>query len=91
MPPNDKSRPGEKAAPAENLNDNANVHLANDISRAADAFVILVLTPQGKFRRRVYLSLHSAEKAFRHTVTAGKPAHLVMCHLTPVAGGGLDD
>lgn len=50
----------------------------------AQAFVILVLTPQGKYRRKVYLSLHSAVLAVQRAEARGQSAQLVLCRLEPV-------
>lgn len=50
----------------------------------AQAFVILVLTPQGKCRRKVYLSLHSAALAVQRAEGRGQSARLVLCRLEPV-------
>lgn len=50
------------------------------------AFVALVETPAGKYRRRVFLTLAAAEKAVQRAHDAGHSATVVLCQLTPVGG-----
>lgn len=54
----------------------------------AGAYVAIVTTTHGHHRRRVFLSLHSAEKAIRRARAAGHTADIVLCELRPIAGGG---
>lgn len=49
--------------------------------------VVVVETPQGKYRRRVYFNLPGAQKAADRATAAGHPAHVILCQLLPVAGG----
>jgi hypothetical protein len=56
-----------------------------DIDSACQAFVVLLLNPHGKYRRRVFLSLHSATAAVQRATVKGQPVRLVLCRLTPVA------
>ena len=56
-----------------------------DIASACESFVVLVYTPTGKYRRRVYLSLHSATAAVRRAQDKGQPVRMVLARLTPVA------
>jgi hypothetical protein len=51
--------------------------------------VVVVETSGGKHRRRVYLTLNSAQLAADRAVMAGHSAHIILCQLTPVAGGEL--
>jgi hypothetical protein len=46
-----------------------------DAESACEAFVVLVFTTAGQYRRRVFLSLHSATAAVR----------MVQCRLVPLA------
>ena len=48
--------------------------------------VVVVDTPQGKHRRRVYFNLPGAQKAADRAIAAGHPAHVVLCQLVPVDG-----
>ena len=56
-----------------------------DIESACQAYVVLLATPTGKYRRRVFLSLHSATAAIRRAKDKGQPARMVLCKLVPVA------
>ncbi len=56
-----------------------------DIESACEAFVVLVFTPAGNYRRRVFLSLHSATAAVQRATNKGQPVRLVLCQLTPIA------
>lgn len=88
--PKDKGHPGEKVASDESLNGDPIVSHPPDVSSWCNAFVVLVLTPRGKYRRRVYLSLHSADKALARAAAQGQPARMVLCWLTPVTVDVLD-
>jgi hypothetical protein len=56
-----------------------------DIESACEAFVVLVFTPDGKYRRRVFLSLHSATAAVQRARAKGQPVRMVLCQIEPVA------
>jgi hypothetical protein len=59
----------------------------SSLSAAADndAFVVVVVSPLGNPRRRVYLSLSHATKALQRAQKRGAPASMVLCRLVPVA------
>ena len=63
----------------------ASVTPSADIGAACEAFVVLLITPAGKYLRRVYLSLHSATAAVQQAQDKGQPARIVLCRLVPVA------
>jgi hypothetical protein len=63
----------------------ASVTPSADIGAACEAFVVLLITPSGKYRRRVFLSLHSATAAIQRAQAKGQPARMVLCRLVPVA------
>ncbi|SNU00956.1 hypothetical protein SAMN06298212_10572 [Ruaniaceae bacterium KH17] len=48
------------------------------------AYVVLVSTREGRYRRRVFLSLHSAVHAAERARERGQDADLVLCELRPV-------
>lgn len=48
------------------------------------ALVVVVETPGGKYRRRTYLTLASAERALRRAEQAGHCASVVLARLVPV-------
>jgi hypothetical protein len=52
---------------------------------ACAAYVVLVVTPAHKYRRRVFLSLHSATAAVQRAQAKGQPVRLMLCQLVPVA------
>jgi hypothetical protein len=49
----------------------------------ADAYVVVV-SPYGNPRRRVYLSLSHATEAVRRAHRRGLPAHMVLCTMVPL-------
>ena len=57
-----------------------------DVEPACEAFVVVVVSPYGQPRRRVYLSLHHATTAVQRAHAKGQSAHMVLCELVPVAG-----
>jgi hypothetical protein len=89
MPP-DKVRPpagnrrAEEKAPGDGLSD-VIVAESTDNESACEAFVVLVITPAGRYWRRVFLSLHSATAAVRRARAKGQPVRMVLCRLVPVA------
>lgn len=61
----------------------------DDITAAAlvaGVHVVVVETPAGRYRRRVYLSLDSAQKAADRAAMAGHPASVILCQLVPAGG-----
>ena len=50
------------------------------------AHAVLVSTPAGKFQRRLFLSLHAADKAMQRARDRGLTAACVMVELVPVPG-----
>ena len=58
--------------------------IPTDTESACAAYVVLLFTPAGKYRRRVFLSLHSATAAVQRAKAKGQPAHMVLCRLQPV-------
>jgi hypothetical protein len=82
-----ESRPGDETKAAIDL---ATKTIPADTTAAAlitGVHVVVVETAAGKYRRRVYLSLDSAQRAADRAIMAGHPAHLILCQLTPVSGG----
>jgi hypothetical protein len=60
---------------------------AADLSAYVDTYGVVVETTDLKHRRRVFLSLHSAEKAAGRARAAGHRAELFLIRMTPVIGG----
>ena len=48
------------------------------------ALVLVVRTPAGRFRRRCFLAVASAERAADRARAAGHHAEVVLCQLVPV-------
>ncbi len=49
------------------------------------AFVVVVATSAGRYRRRVFLTLAASEHAAERARRAGHDAHVMLCRLDPVA------
>jgi len=87
MPPSEReSRPGEDRAASETTGADVITKIADpaDITGRLDVHAVLVVTPAGNVRRRLYLSLHSAEKAAARATAAGHRAELHLCRVVPV-------
>jgi hypothetical protein len=50
------------------------------------AYCVIMATPYGKERQRVFLSLHSAVQAVERTRKRGLQAELILVKLVPVTG-----
>jgi hypothetical protein len=50
------------------------------------AHAVLVWTPEDKFTRRLFLSLHAADKAMERAAARGLKSSCVMVELVPVPG-----
>jgi hypothetical protein len=87
-----ESRPGHESKAAVNL---ATTTITPTLDRTIAAalvtgvHVVVVETAAGKYRRRVFLSLKSAQAAADRAIMAGHPAHLILCQLMPASGGAL--
>lgn len=92
LPPDVRKGPGtDSEAPAE-----ARIHHQADpvstvddsaaLSSLADAHAVVVELPDDKVRRRIYLSLHSAERAVTRARATGQRAELYLCKIVPIGG-----
>jgi len=59
-------------------------HRHDEVLRVARGFCVVVETPTGRYRRRLYLSLSSAEKSVERARANGKYAAIVLATITPV-------
>ena len=87
-----ESRPGRESKAAVYLAKNSLPASLDQTIAAAlvtGVHVVIVETPAGKYRRRVYLSLDSAQKAADRAIMAGHQSSLILCKLMPVMGGEL--
>lgn len=55
------------------------------IRAAVAGYAVLVETGEGRYRRRLFLTLASAERAVNRARERGRYAHLVLVTLTPTA------
>ena len=88
-PGNDRIRPAQ----ADSLSISTPTSAFYDAVRAAcEAYAVVVVTeqPDGELRyaRRIYLSLHSSQKALKRAVQRGQRAELVLCRLPPLPEPG---
>lgn len=56
------------------------------VDRERLAFAVFVEVSEGRYRRRLYLSLASAQAAVERAEARGVDARAVMCQLVPVRG-----
>ena len=79
-------------APASNEGASNNHQAAPDstprrdsVLAAAAGYAVLVETGEGRYRRRLFLTLASAERAVNRARARGRYAYLVLVTLTPTA------
>lgn len=88
-----ESRPvGENQTAEISWGDKASLPVGTDIFsgtalHVAGALVVVVDTGHGTHRRRVFLTVKSAQRAADRAIEAGHEAEIVLCRLVPVAGG----
>jgi hypothetical protein len=82
---------GNQAAIQISDGDRPSISAATDRTAAAalvnGVHVVVVETTAGKYRRRVYFNLPSAQRAVDRAIMAGHPAHVILCQLQPATGG----
>lgn len=83
-----RSRPGHGAAPKNELNLPPSLAADLDLDGYCEAYVVLVCTPSGWPRRRVYLSLAAAQKAAGRAHGHGQPVRMGLCRLSLVSEFG---
>lgn len=54
----------------------------------ADVWVLVVQPEDGRYRRRVFLSVGPAWRAARRAADRGQPAEVVLCRLDPILRTG---
>lgn len=80
-PPGTENRPEDShPEPAPSTYNTSPQYIPDDC-----AYVVIVTTPSGRFRRRCFYSLHSATEAARRARAAGQPASLSLYALVRVA------
>ena len=80
-----QSRPEANRA-AKDVSDDTGTITLTDPQALAHGHAVLVSTPSGRWSRRLYLSLHSADKAMQRAQDRGQVAHCVLVELVPVPG-----
>ncbi|SMX80704.1 hypothetical protein BSP109_01638 [Brevibacterium sp. Mu109] len=60
---------------------------ADDLTQRGRALAVLVEDSSGRYRRRLYLSLRSAERAVQRAQQRGRDARAILVSLEPVEGG----
>ena len=87
---NAPARESEGASDTSNPATNCSQHSRNRVSELharATGYAVLVETPHGNFRRRLYLTLASAQNARQRAHDRGQYAAIVLVQLVPVTGG----
>jgi hypothetical protein len=90
MPPDEKrERPSLSTEATQGLTATSSDHMlppstvtSRDVLTHCHA--VLVFTPEGRWTRRLYLSLHSADRAMERARARGLVAHCVLVTLVPV-------
>ena len=67
------------------VEDTADQRRDDQLRDAAAGYAVLVETGEGRYRRRLFLTLASAERAVNRARERGRYAYLVLVTVTPVA------
>lgn len=84
-----KSRPAGNGT-AKDQQDTRSVSIvsdADDLAQRGRALAVLIEDSSGRYRRRLYLSLRSAEKAVQRARERGRDARAILVSFEPVEGG----
>lgn len=54
------------------------------VDQVRGALCLVVTTPAGRYRRRIFLTVGAAEKAAERATDAGHVAEIVLCRLDPI-------
>ena len=84
MPENENTTAGNGGASWEPSTSNSTRN-EQAVLNAAAGYAVLVETGEGRYRRRLFLTLASAERAVERARERGKYAYLVLVTLTPTA------
>ncbi len=89
---NDEGRPGQGDQSSSSYTNNShdttiqNAGHGGAQQQVRGTFVVVVESPVGRYRRRCYLSLASAERAADKAEAAGHLVEVLLCRLEPVVG-----
>ena len=78
-----KAGPTPETGPHENTCNPEDTPTEAALFAAARGYCVIVTSSEGKYRRRLYLSLHSAEKAVQRAKANGKFAAMVLAVIVP--------
>jgi hypothetical protein len=87
MPPPNRTGPAVGTGPAPNTLADGALGVDSILEQPSDtaaAYVVIVVSPYGQPRRRVYLSRHHATAALRRAQDKGQEARMMLCRLEPV-------
>lgn len=76
---NESSRTADNAVSAE--------HQLSELRARAAGYAVLVENPSGKYRRRLFLTLASAQRAKDRATARGQYAAILLVRIVPVVGG----
>ena len=78
-----KAGPTAETGPHENTCNPEDTPTEAALFAAARGYCVIVTSSEGKYRRRLYLSLHSAEKAVQRAKARGLYAAMVLAVIVP--------
>lgn len=90
MTPEKRSRPADNGTAKDHQGAGSTPIVAadtDDLTYQGRALAVLVEDKNGKYRRRLYLSLRSAERAVQRAQARGRDARAILVRLEPVEGG----
>lgn len=85
-----KGRPGEKAAPAENIGCDYSLRSSpasgtTAVGHVRDRFCVVVEPSAGHFRTRIFMTLAAAEKAAERAIAGGHEVTVILSRIDPVS------
>jgi hypothetical protein len=87
----DQSRPGRGGSETSTDGVAPILEPTADIQAVYPLYLVLLVSRNGKWLRKPYLSLHSAQAALHRAEERGQNAALVLCRLTPITADlGID-
>lgn len=84
MSANEKTGPTPETGHPQNADGDKYTRDHADILAASSGFAVLVESGEGKYRRRLFLTLAAAQKAVERAHNNGKFASLVLVRVVPV-------
>ena len=78
-----KAGPHDETGPHENTGNSEGTPTEAALFAAARGYCVIVTSSEGRYRRRLFLSLHSAEKAVQRAKARGLYAAMVLAVIVP--------